>query len=302
MVLSLATVAERMVWRWLRFVAIGLAAIAVGLADLYFIAILAQVWLMPGRAERIEPEDVPYPSCLAADGLLFDDFRKYMANSLSPFDLRHSPREVVWKESSAASFFAMLASGEAFTPGGHVYREPAAFVTRFKGELDTFGDESCDFVGAIADARNWRPATVADAERRRIVHAAEGIAKIVRALEWELHRLPGDGLDESKSVDIRIESKGEMFAVGRVTVTNTLEGTIQGEGLAARLDGRLTRVRMFEPAFTSPSAAWETFRARAELELPYRLAEFRRPPHLAKTTADTVPWTFLDDVWVMPAR
>ena len=61
---------------------------------------------------------------------------------------------------------------------------------------------------------------------------------------------------------------------------DTLEGMIQGEGPAARLYGRLTRVRLFEPASTSPLAAWQTFRARAELKRPYRPAEFGRPSHL----------------------
>jgi len=289
-------------WCSLGHMGVGLAVLAVGLIDMCVIGLMAGFGFMLWGSDRLDPADVPHPACLAQDAPFFEEFRREMANGLPRrYRMSHEPL-LAWQESNVAEFFGMLAAGEHFTPGGHVYRDPAAFVARFSSERDVLDAKSCDFIGAVADARNWRPTTVEDAARRRIVHAAERIAYDVRVLEREMHHPPGDGRSESKSVVVRIESKGDLFASGRVTVTNAWEGQIIGEGDAARLDGALTRVRVFEPEPGSPLAAWKAFRVRAEADRPYRPATAGQPRHSARTTANAVPWTFLDDVWLMPAR
>jgi hypothetical protein len=120
------------------------------------------------------PEDIPRSVCLIPVAPYFAEFRQKVADDWrSVVDKVRSLQAV---ESSAAEYFGSLAVAGRFTPGGFVYIDPDAFVARF-GKRFSYGVKDCDFIAAVADGRNWRPGTAADAARRRAIHDAGKAAR-----------------------------------------------------------------------------------------------------------------------------
>ncbi len=153
-----------------------MAILVVGLIDLFAIAAVGAVGLIAWNNSRADPEDIRRPSCLAADIPLFQDFSREMARTGAPLRTLvgyYDSDTYAGRADDTTVWLGRLAVAERITPSGYVYRDPAGFIARFGDRPGSWKYWECDLIQVVADAGNWRLATVEDAARRRIVHAAE---------------------------------------------------------------------------------------------------------------------------------